>query len=175
MTVTHNELIGRAIHWLCKSRRCLIVVTRAALKATELPDAIGWMGDGRSYLLECKTSRDDFFRDQLKPHRRFPELGVGNERWYLTPPGLVRPQEVPDHWGLLECEPKRLRTRKPAPWQNHDQKNVMEELRLAIAHAKRLAAGDVVDPAELERLHSNFLARIAEDGGEWPEYTGAGR
>ncbi len=81
----------------------------------ELPDVIGWMVNGTSWLIEVKTSRSDFLVDRKKAFRKEPSLGLGNFRWYATPPGLVKPEEMPLGWGLLEVHPKTIRIlRKPS-------------------------------------------------------------
>jgi hypothetical protein len=54
-------------------------------------------------LVECKVTRTDFLADRAKPFRQKPEKGVGSERFCLTPPGLIKTEELPAGWGLLEC------------------------------------------------------------------------
>lgn len=108
--MTHDELVTRAARWLAKTRRCPVVVTEivTASSTGEIPDAIGWEG-GRSHLVECKVSRSDFLADRKKSFRIMPDLGLGDYRWYMTPPGLVTPDELPDGWGLLEVHPEQVR------------------------------------------------------------------
>jgi hypothetical protein len=72
----------------------------------EVPDAIGW-GPFSSVLVECKVSRADFAADLRKVHRRAGHT-MGNYRWYLTPAGLLTPDEVPDRWGLAEIQGRRV-------------------------------------------------------------------
>ena len=53
-------------------------------------------------MIECKASRADFFADRKKPARQHPDvMGLGHGRYYMTPPNLVRADEVPEGWGLL--------------------------------------------------------------------------
>lgn len=55
-------------------------------------------------VIEVKTSRADFLADKKKYWRR-PESAknqAGNFRCYLAPVGLLRVDEIPDNWGLLE-------------------------------------------------------------------------
>ena len=59
-------------------------------------------------LVECKLTRSDFFADRSKPFRHNSELGLGCERWYLTPAGLLSPTDLPPHWGLLEQHNRKL-------------------------------------------------------------------
>jgi hypothetical protein len=112
--VVLTEFAGGAVGGSRRSRR----------SNREIPDAIGWLRSGVSLLIECKASRGDFLSDAVKPSRRSgksgvpgspaltvpkPELkptrkteGLGAYRFYLTPSGLLRPDELPEGWGLLE-------------------------------------------------------------------------
>lgn len=82
--------------------------------ARETPDAIGWF-NRQSILIECKTSRADFKADMRKPYRRgFGDpmwlVGMGNQRYYLTPKGLLNVADFPDErWGLLETDGEHVR------------------------------------------------------------------
>jgi hypothetical protein len=66
----------------------------------EQPDALGFRS-GTSCLIEVKVSRADFLSDRKKKFRKNPELGVGNWRFYLTPPGVIEIDDLPEGWGLL--------------------------------------------------------------------------
>ena len=69
----------------------------------EIPDAIGFKYS-RSALIECKTSRSDFFAD-FKKQSRQPGNGVGNYRYYLCKDGLIKKVELPAGWGLIYVMP----------------------------------------------------------------------
>jgi hypothetical protein len=73
-----------------------------------MPDAIGWKRAHHSVLVECKVSRADFLADRAKPFRLKPQQGVGCERFYFTPPALVKVEELPPGWGLLEYRHGRI-------------------------------------------------------------------
>jgi hypothetical protein len=73
-----------------------------------MPDAIGWKRACHSVLIECKVTRADFLADRAKPFRLKPESGVGGERFYLTPACLLRREELPAGWGLLEIRGHRV-------------------------------------------------------------------
>jgi hypothetical protein len=114
--VTHAFLVQLAARWLASTRKCSLVLTefQCANIASETPDAIGWLW-GWSVLVECKVSRADFRADAAKHSRSNREHSIGQERWYLTPPGLVGAHEVPPGWGLLESGAKvRTIVRCPA-------------------------------------------------------------
>ncbi len=94
------------------------VVCSEFTNSREQADAIGWNGWCYSILVECKTSRADFLRDKKKSCRRMQkrtlelsdiDIGLGAERWYLTNPGIVKPEEVPDGWYLAEVRGKVIR------------------------------------------------------------------
>lgn len=84
----------------------------------EVPDAIGFRSTGHydgSVVIECKTSRSDFLVDLKKNHRQdawgeeFRDDGIpgmGKWRYFLAPKGLIKKEELPARWGLLEVTPK---------------------------------------------------------------------
>ena len=99
--MTHARLVEKAVRWL-RHYRCGVVLSEQACASGEMPDAIGWKRASHSVLVECKVTRGDFLADRAKPFRLKPEQGVGSERFYLTPAGLMKPEELPAGWGLLE-------------------------------------------------------------------------
>lgn len=116
--MSHAELVERAERWLLRTCGCGFVLTELSSDSREIPDAIGWRRC-RSYLIECKTSRSDFSADAKKPFRRKPEQGMGNLRYYMTPPGLVTTDDLPERWGLLEAYPTRVKiVRAATPFQS---------------------------------------------------------
>jgi hypothetical protein len=99
--MTHAQLVERAVRWL-RCYRCGVVLSEQACVSGEMPDALGWKQACHSVLVECKVTRADFLADRAKPFRLKPEKGVGSERFYLTPPGLIQIKELAPGWGLLE-------------------------------------------------------------------------
>lgn len=108
--MTHADLVARAVRWLHNSERCQVVIHEwVATMCSEQPDALGWKTGGRdSVLIECKTSVSDFYADRRKLFRKLGE-GAGRRRYYMTPPGLLRPEQLPPGWGLLEAHGKIVR------------------------------------------------------------------
>jgi len=106
----HDELVDRACRWLKGTCGCTVSAgeLRAFTGSGEIPDAIGWRAE-YSILVECKTSRSDFFADRDKIFRIESALGVGDYRFYLCPPGVIEPSELPENWGLLYAEESRIR------------------------------------------------------------------
>jgi len=91
----HDELVEIAARWLRK--RFPVVCTE--VRCGETPDAIG-LGGAWSHLIECKTSRSDFLADQKKPWRR-RDNALGCARSYLCPKGIIKPEDLPENWGLI--------------------------------------------------------------------------
>lgn len=107
--ITHDELCLKAEMFL--KRHGFNVVFhdrfRACTSHGEQPDCIGFRS-GVSCLIECKTSRADFLADRKKRFRIDPTLGMGDWRFMLTPKDLVKVEELPEGWGLLETDGKRV-------------------------------------------------------------------
>src|SRR5437588_350701 len=91
--MTHAQLIQQAVIWL-RAYRCGVVLSEQCCANGEMPDAIGWKRACHSVLIECKISRSDFLADRDKPFRQKSERGLGCERFYLTPPRLLRAAEL---------------------------------------------------------------------------------
>lgn len=139
----HAELVGRARGWL-RRNGCNIVLAEFCASTPEKPDAIGWR-DGLSLLVECKVSRSDFFADRSKPFRADPTQGMGDWRFYLSPPGIVKPEYLPQGWGLLWAHPKKIERVHGGPFGNtcyyRDrpfQANRNAEIRLLVSAMRRL-------------------------------------
>jgi len=107
--MNHNELIKRGETWL-KKQHCKITIRdecRIYTSNNEQPDVIGWR-DNVSILIECKSSRADFLKDKTKTFRADPNLGMGDWRFYLCPPKIILPEDLPEGWGLLWATPKTI-------------------------------------------------------------------
>ena len=100
----HACLVARAAEWLRSRYGCGIVLTEQYCATGEVPDVIGWKASCQSVLVECKISRSDFLADAHKPCRLAPEEGLGSKRLYMAPAGMIAREELPPHWGLLECK-----------------------------------------------------------------------
>lgn len=75
-----------------------------------------------SIAYEIKVSRADFFRELEQPDKRTFAEKVAAECYFAAPAGMVRPDEIPEGWGLLEVtrgglrRKKAARQRRPDPW-----------------------------------------------------------
>lgn len=106
--MTHEQLTIIAEKWL-QGRGCGVTFRELVTRSRwgEIPDAIGWR-DGVSILVEAKASRSDFLADRSKPFRVIPENGMGDWRFYLCPPGVIKPNDLPPDWGLLYAHNNRV-------------------------------------------------------------------
>jgi hypothetical protein len=182
--MTHQQLVRLAEHWLRSRYRCGIVLSEQSCASGETPDVIGWKGIGapgsrrgcaswggdkcRSVVVECKISRADFLADQEKPFRQNPELAMGCERFYLAPQGLIRPDELPAKWGLLESKGREVRMAvKPCRQSQRSLTGFQWEMNLLLASLRRVEVR--IEPQTI----TDFLKwknRLMEyNGGRLPE------
>jgi hypothetical protein len=138
--ITHDQLVKVGCNWL--ANKCRIVADEIRTSVGETPDIIGWNGSGNCWVIEVKTSRMDFFANARKSHER-NGYGVGNERWFLTPKGLVNPDEVPEGWGLLEYNPSGhsagyfIKRKVQAPRRQYEPRSLRNEKLMLVSIAGR--------------------------------------
>ena len=131
--MTHKELVIRARRWLLNTERCSIVFAEPkASKCNESPDAIGWRHGDQSILVECKISVEDLYADKAKDFRKKFYKGMGCYRWIMAPKGVIKPELLLPHWGLLEVSGPTMRCYRKveASWQICDQN---EEVKLLVS------------------------------------------
>lgn len=138
--VTHELLVQRAVLWLRKPMRCPVVFAEITTAACMTPDAIGWRYGSQCILVECKRTRSDFRADAKKMHKRFGAT-PGHLRFYMTPAGLLRPEQIPADWGLVEVDGKRFSVVVDAPIVQ----SCFETERAILASAARRFMGDRYD------------------------------
>jgi len=135
--MTHTQMVERAVRWL-RAYRCGVVLSEQACASGEMPDAIGWKRACHSVLVECKVTRADFLADCDKPFRRKPERGVGSERFYLTPPALIKLEELPIGWGLLEYRRGRIEMLHPSANNLRTAVGFRYEMNLLLSSLRRV-------------------------------------
>ena len=143
----HYELCIEGGKWLkrskrsperCKNKPCRkpefcrvctknrIVAVELVTMACEFCDVWGYDGFNTT-VIEVKVSHSDFLRDQKKDARNVDvEYQCGNLRWYLCPEGIIKPQELPDGWGLLYWDGKKIEPVVPPVRRN----GTMGDLRI---------------------------------------------
>jgi hypothetical protein len=135
--MTHAKLVSRAVQWL-RHYRCGVVLSEQACVSGEMPDAIGWKKACHSVLVESKASRADFLADRGKPFRVRPEMGVGCERYYLAPRGLIGIEELPAGWGLLELWGREIERVKASAKNLRSDAGFESEMNLLLASLRRV-------------------------------------
>lgn len=159
--MNHDELVQVAKKWLVGTAGCAFAVGEIMSCNGEIPDAIGFKSDS-SILVECKTSRSDFLADKKKPFRIKPEKGMGDHRYFLCPPDVIKQTDDLNGWGLLWISKGRVRqivnpikevytpystrpenqTKKVTSYQWHKRQHVKNreaEHRLLISLTRRMA------------------------------------
>jgi hypothetical protein len=163
----HSELVDKAVWWLRTRYRCGIVLSEQVCASGEVPDAIGWKGKCRSVLVECKVTRADFLVDAQKPFRRKPETGIGCERYYFAPRGVIAVDELPKGWGLLEYHAREVKMLKKSSRTLRTPEGFMSEMNLLLASLRRVEVR--IEPQTI----TDFLKwknRLAEyNGGTYPQ------
>jgi len=144
--MTHSELIEIGRNWLIKPYSalaeyghsgCGVILTEivANTYGAEQPDVLGFCTK-KSILIECKASRNDFLQDKNKVFRKMSDLALGNQRWYLVPKGIIKKEEVPSKWGLLEVdENNKIKCVVRAELQ---ERNYQSEINILISLVRRL-------------------------------------
>ncbi|MDQ1410618.1 MAG: hypothetical protein QOD84_1177 [Acidobacteriaceae bacterium] len=135
--MTHPALVVKAVEWLRKYR-CGVVLSEQACVSGEMPDAIGWKRACHSVLVECKVSRADFLADRSKTFRKKSENGVGCERFYLSPAGMIREAELPEGWGLLETYAGKIEMTRPSKKNLRGPVGFSYEMNLLLASLRRV-------------------------------------
>jgi hypothetical protein len=121
----------------------------------------------RSVVIECKVSRSDFLADADKPFRMKPDEGLGCERFYMAPSGVIRLEEVPADWGLLEYSRKGVSVlRKPSKKDLRSSVGLMKEMNLLLASLRRVEVR--IEPQTITEF-LKWKNRLAEyNGGVLP-------
>ncbi|MDQ7286946.1 hypothetical protein O0I55_17650, partial [Stenotrophomonas sp. Sm5341] len=143
----------------------------AATGNCEDPDAIGWY-TGRTMLVECKVSRSDFLADRKKRFRANPERGLGLYRYFMAPKGLIKVDELPARWGLLEVSGSRVSVaagKRPKTWAGENdpwaftERYAQGETQMLLSAMQRIkvrvGAGDFHD-----MLHERLMRPVERQG-----------
>jgi hypothetical protein len=120
-----------------------------------------------SVVIECKVSRGDFVADANKSFRVKPQEGLGCERFYLAPAGLIAPSELPRDWGLLEVARREVKVAvKPGKHNQRSPVGLMKEMNLLLASLRRVELR--IEPQTITEF-LKWKNRMAEyNGGMMP-------
>jgi hypothetical protein len=164
---SHERLVAAAVDWLRHQYRCGIILSEQYCATGEVPDAIGWKGRCHSVVVECKATRGDFLADAAKTFRQKPEDGLGCERFYLAPAGLIASSELPQNWGLLEYAGRQAQVAvKPLRRNLRSSQGMMKEMNLLLASLRRVEVR--IEPQTITEF-LKWKNRMAEyNGGTLP-------
>jgi hypothetical protein len=125
--------------------RCTVVLSELKTCNSEIPDGLGFKAvGGESILVECKTTRADFLSDKKKFFRRNEWAGMGDKRFFMTPTGLVAPEEVPGPWGLIEVYPDSQRAHITKQAEKIEGTNKNAEVSMLVSAIRRLELSTAV-------------------------------
>jgi len=106
----HDYLVERARDWLVAGGGCRFAFAEFSTWLTrDIPDALGFMEDGLTVMVECKVSRSDFHADKKKPSRQNGKP-LAHYQYYLCERGLITPEDLEPlkgDWGLLWIKSSR--------------------------------------------------------------------
>lgn len=104
--MTHDQIAEWGATRVSKMGYPFAFANCTSATAGEQPDILGMNAWANSIVGEVKVSRSDFLADKKKPWRQ-PGKGMGRRRFYLTPEGLLKPEEIPYGWELWEVYGKK--------------------------------------------------------------------
>lgn len=158
---THAELVTMAANYLKTKEGCILVVTELSAYGGEIPDCIGWR-NGRSFMIECKTSLSDFRADQFKTSRRVPDYGPGQFRFYLVTEDILEPVRaaLPDGWGLLCAKGKRV---KHILTGRINERDMNYEVGILLSLIRRMAGRADPLPCVSVKFYSHELTRSSDN------------
>jgi len=117
--MTHKELVEVAYKWVLKNASCGVAFKELVTINREIPDIIGFGSWGFSVVVEVKASRSDFLSDKKKFFRINPEEGMGSQRFYCCPAGMIKKDELPEGWGLIYVNEKLKARCVFSPYHGH--------------------------------------------------------
>lgn len=159
--MNHDDLCRIAEKWLLRAKGCGFALTELDAAIGEIPDSIGFRS-GYSIMVECKTSRADFLQDRKKISRLYSRSGVGKFRFYLCPTDLIKPEELPDKWGLVYVNEKGKCRQIVGPkgniWEGqtefHHERHIVAEMSMMASALRRLHLRGVL-PQIYDTLRKN--------------------
>ena len=163
--MTHAQLVEKAVQWL-RGYRCGVILSEQACLSGEMPDAIGWKRTCHSVVIECKLSRADFLADRDKPFRQKSKFGLGCERFYLTPPRLLDPKELPSGWGLLELRKREFEIVRRSARNLRSALGLSYEMNLLLASLRRVEIR--IEPQTITEFLKWKNRMLQYNGGDWP-------
>lgn len=155
MNFTHSDLVHIAYRWVLR-QGVAVAFKELVTIAMETPDVIAFGGPVASIVVEVKVSRADFLADRKKLWRANPSMGMGSHRIYCAPEGMLKLEELPEGWGLLNVSAtgKATLTHRPWPssprvrflhWQYGQPRSEKNEVAVMLSALRRLQQLGAVD------------------------------
>lgn len=149
---THKELVDIAYKWVLKNASCGVAFKEFNCHndTGEQADVLGFGSWGHSVLIEVKVSRGDFLSDKKKKFRIAPETGMGSQRYYCCPTGMIKAEELPEGWGLLYVndQGRATKARSLNPGNIYSKKipcNIQAEMAVMYSALRRLQLRGRID------------------------------
>jgi len=109
---------------------------------------------------EVKVSRADFANELANPLKRDWMLEVCDECYFAMPAGLVKPDEIPENWGLVELTKGGLKIKKRA------QQRHVESLPMSFVASLARRMAQCKSDGESVGLPAAFWLRAGEEVSE---------
>ena len=152
--IKHADLIPIAYKWVLKNASCGCAFKELNSIAGEYADVIGFGSGGHSVLVEVKVSRSDFLDDKKKSFRIHPEQGMGTERYYCCPTGLINVSDLPKGWGLIYVfNGKAKLVHRPMEEYSFKAHDKTYTSKRTYRHEKNIKAEHTLMYSALRRLH----------------------
>ena len=147
--MTHDDLVRIAVRWLRKPASaftnarwykpgCGVVVPELVSYTGAIPDAVGWIASGFSYMVECKVTLADFRREQREKGCIRAGSTVGAERLYLCPADVIPVEALPETWGLLYVSHNGRRVRVVKTPTGNPNRDTIGEMGLMYSLLRRV-------------------------------------
>ena len=122
-----------AVKWLKNRGSIVLSELKTCTEYGEIPYAIGF-ANGKTILIEVKTSLSDFRSDKKKKFRNIG--GMGGWRFYLAEPDIIPHNEIPDGWGLYEFYNNKVWHKAGHKYNNCSCPPMESDLRSEVAMLK---------------------------------------
>lgn len=104
----HDGLVQRGIKWLENNPnhqfRCSFVLAKYEQFNEDMPDVMGF-SYYHTIVIECRPLNPN------NKHRKM-DWGLGDYRFYLCPPNVIKKSDIPEDWGLLYCHKNKITIEK---------------------------------------------------------------
>jgi hypothetical protein len=172
--LSHDEISVVAANKLCSLGYIASMANVTIGAGGEQPDAIGVKSCGESFLVEVKVSRADFLADKKKPWRKSDFNAYGSYRAYLTPKGLLSPDEIPYGWQLWEVHgvnKPQVKVIKGAIKVKHPDYNWKATEYVNCDSEEYCHFRDKVNYRGMLGLMATIMSRMSDDGISLDQYA----